>query len=52
MLAKPMLAPPMATEFFREPRPRRDIRVALMVPCMIYFGADSTSLSSTGPRGG
>jgi exopolysaccharide production protein ExoQ len=39
MLAKPMLAPPMAAEFFRDQRPRRDIRVALLVPCMIYFGA-------------
>jgi exopolysaccharide production protein ExoQ len=39
MLAKPMLAPPVATEFFREQRPRPDIRVAFMVPCMIYFAA-------------
>jgi len=46
MLAKPMLAPPMATEFFREQRPRRDIRVALTVPCMIYFGAGLNFTSS------
>ena len=46
MFAKPMLAPPMATEFFREQRPRWDIRVALMVPCMIYFGAGLNFTSS------
>jgi O-antigen ligase len=39
MLAEPMIAPPMATEVFAERRPRQDLRIALMVPCMIYFGA-------------
>jgi exopolysaccharide production protein ExoQ len=46
MLAKPMLALPVATEVFLEQRPRWDIRVALMVPCMIYFGAGLNFTSS------
>ena len=46
MLAKSTLAPSIGTELFPEHRPRRDIRVILMVPCMIYFGAGLNFTSS------
>ena len=46
MLARSMSAPSTGTEFFPEHRPRRDIRVILMVPCMIYFGAGLNFTSS------